>query len=185
MVMHVFTSWGDWFFAHVISGFVAWRLSLPPTCSGETFCCLLPRRTCPIWPRIAVLSLIPKVASYFGAHLYLPSMVAGSPSCRRFHGLAASLTIHLATNDGTHKEAIYDDWLPMKPESRRRIALRGSVLLGGEERCVAIAEAAPSAQQCPLKCSSDADVRVMSDVVIGSSAYGTCGKSCVATNSRR
>lgn len=150
--------WGDWFFAHVISGFVAWPVVFATDMLWGDFLLPAAEKSVPDMAEgIAVLSLIPKVAaSYFGAHLYLPqawwlwklTLLPAIPV-----GLAASLTIHLATNDGTHKEAIYDDWLPMKPE-KPTSNCTAWVPSSSEEKSAVLRlrEAAPSAvQQCLSK----------------------------------
>lgn len=104
----------------------------------------------------ALLSLVPKMAaSYLGAHLYLPrawwlwklTLLPAIPV-----GLTGSLAIHFATNDGMIKEAIYDDWLPMKPAAPTDVSCTAWRPSTSEQKSAAarFREAAPSAVQMSI-----------------------------------
>ena len=106
---------------------------------------------------VAVMSLVPKVAaSFMGAHLYLPgawwvwklTLLPALPV-----GAISNLVVHVITNDGRHREAIYDDWLPMKPADPKSVVQSTAwVPSTSEEKSAALRlkEAAPLAVQLSL-----------------------------------
>lgn len=150
--------WGDWFVGHVVSSFVAWPVVFATDMLWGSFFLPAAQDQAPsVVEHVALLSLLPKVAgSYMGVHLYLPrawwvwklTLLPALPV-----GAAFNLVLHVITNDGTHKEAIYDDWLPMKPaDPASAVKCTAWLPSTSEEKSAALRlkEAAPLAVQLSL-----------------------------------
>lgn len=150
--------WGDWFIGHVVSSFVAWPVVFATDMLwGNALLPTTEKQLPGFQEHVALLSLVPKVAaSFVGAHLYLPgawwvwklTLLPALPV-----GAVVNLVAHVLTNDGRHKEAIYDDWLPMKPADPAAVVKCTAWLPStSEEKSVALhlKEAAPLAVQLTL-----------------------------------
>jgi len=111
--------WGDWFLGSIVSSFVAWPVVFATdTLWAEGLLPLVDQRSTTETALLAT-SLIPKAAaSFLGAHWFLPKAhwfykLTLLPALPLSVGI--SMAIQMISDDGSVKQAVYDDWLPMAP----------------------------------------------------------------------